>query len=165
MYNEKVLLITKDINLEATIKDLFNELGQEFPIIIVNDISEAVARILSNGFTMTILDVRSYKVSQAFIDEIVNLNYVASKKLIVLTNKSYIDRLEKNFHVNLIEYPIVNVYGDNIKQKIQYHYVNLLSKMEPKSHKEISDSLMDDIKEIKSSKLYNFIKHFSFFFA
>jgi len=163
MYNEKVLLITTDDKLEDTIKELFGELGKGFPIIKVADITQAVERILSNGFTMTILDVRSFKVSNAFIDEIVNLNYVASKKLVLLTNRSYKARLERIFHDKLSECPIVNIFGGNIKQKIQYHYVNMLSKVKPKTHKEMTDSLMNDISEIKSDKLYNMTKHFSFF--
>jgi hypothetical protein len=163
MYNEKVLLITTDDNLEDTIKSLFSELGKEFPIIKVNDISQAVERILSNGFTMTILDVRSFSVSNTFIDEIINLNYIARKKLVLLTNRNYNARLERIFHDELSECPIVNVYGNNIKEKIQYHYVNMLSKVKPKSHKEMTDSLISDIKEIKSSKLYDLAKHFSFF--
>lgn len=163
MYNEKVLLITTDANLEVTIKELFNELGKNFPIILVNDISQAVERILSNGFTMTILDVRSFKIDNSFVDEIVNLNYIASKKLILLTNKNYKAHLESIFHDDLNECPIINVYGDNIKNKIQYHYVNILSKIKPKSHKEMTDNLMNDINKIKSSKLYDLVKHFAFF--
>lgn len=165
MYTEKVLLITKDKNLEVIIQDLFIELGREFPIIKVNDINEAVGRILSNGFTMTILDTRSFKVNDSFIDEIINLNYIASKKLILITNKNYNSHLEKIFPDDLQQCPIVNIYGDNIKQKIQYNYVNRLSKIKPKTHKEMTDNLMNEITCIKSSVLFDFVKHFTFFTA
>jgi len=164
MKDEKFLLITTDESLPILIDDVFTELNKKFDIITVSSISDGIDKIISNGFTFTIIDMRSLAMSNDLLSEVAKLNYFARKKLIVISNKNILKKLESFFSKPLNDCMVANAFGEQVKEQIQYSYVNGFFDKELPTQREITKDIVDEIKKIKSSKLLKLFAPLTFMF-
>jgi len=150
MNQPKVLLVTKNNILSEKLEGI---LGENAKLEIVNTIDNAIEKILANGFSLTILDCQMDFPETIMPEDLIKLNYVLCKGLILIGDKSYEKRVKKSIGKSFSELPVWRVDELDINDQLVNTFNKVLD-VKIQTHQELFNDIMNDIQSIKSSFFY-----------
>jgi len=146
----KVLLVTKNDKLGKTVEEVFNGMVN---LEIVDTVDAAIEKILANGFSLTILDCKMDYPDSINPEDLIKLNYVACKGLILLGNRSFEKRIQRSIGKSLSELPVWRIDIKDIKAELSNTITKVLDFKIP-SQQEMFNNIMSDIQIEKKSFIY-----------
>jgi len=152
---EKVLLISNDDSIVDAVTTSLQSFCPNVYIVKSHTASDAVDKIMGNGFNITILDA-NLKHGDIKINDLIKINYASSKCLILLSKKSMKRKLEKIFHKSSADLShIYNISGKNILEELHQCMKEYRVGKKP-NFADTFKSIHEDIKNTKKNSIYKF---------
>jgi hypothetical protein len=151
---EKVLLITRNDDIERMSVNVLREVLPEAKVVKVETVDEAIEKIMNNGFTMTVLDSEIPKPQFFKLADLLNINYVSCKNMILISTCKMKRTVERQLGSSMKKLHIWNVYGKTVCEQMKEAIITSV-RTPPKSSGQMFDELYSSIQSEKKKRIFH----------